>query len=310
MISAPSVTARSTARSALSAAKVAPRSKNESGVRLTIAITTSSPGANVRPPSRSAPAIPPPGLHPPSAVPPAAPDAIRSATDRPVRSVRGLRIMIGAGGGLARDRPACHDLPMGEVLLLLVVALTVAAVVFGVTVLVSGRDPGLAPAEPDGRAAPLPSSRPLHESDVAEVRFDTALRGYRMAQVDQAMRRAAYDIGYKSELIGVLEAEVLALREGRTADADALRHAREAAAGGPVTAAAAAPADAVSPAADTPALASTAEAGVAEAPAAAAVEDEASAADHRRPGDRRRPGRPGRGTRRPAGGRRFSPGAG
>ncbi|SCG44244.1 DivIVA domain-containing protein [Micromonospora inositola] len=165
---------------------------------------------------------------------------------------------------------------MGEVLLLLVVALTVAAVVFGVTVLVSGRDPGLAPAEPDGRAAPLPSSRPLHESDVAEVRFDTALRGYRMAQVDQAMRRAAYDIGYKSELIGVLEAEVLALREGRTADADALRHAREAAAGGPVTAAAAAPADAVSPAADTPALASTAEAGVAEAPAAAAVEDEAA----------------------------------
>ena len=48
-----------------------------------------------------------------------------------------------------------------------------------------------------------------------------------MAQVDQAMRRAAYDIGYKSELIGVLEAEVAALREGRTEDADALRQARE-----------------------------------------------------------------------------------
>ncbi|WP_200215283.1 DivIVA domain-containing protein [Micromonospora coerulea] len=120
---------------------------------------------------------------------------------------------------------------MGEVLLLLVVALTVAAVVFGVTVLVSGRDPGLAPAEPDGRAVPLPGGRPLLEADVAEVRFDTALRGYRMAQVDQAMRRAAYDIGYKSELIGVLEAEVIALREGRTADADALRRAREEAAG-------------------------------------------------------------------------------
>ncbi|MFC4148570.1 DivIVA domain-containing protein [Micromonospora mangrovi] len=120
---------------------------------------------------------------------------------------------------------------MGEVLLLLVVALTVAAVVFGVTVLVSGRDPGLAPAEPDGRAVPLPGSRPLREADVAEVRFDTALRGYRMAQVDQAMRRAAYDIGYKSELIGVLEAEVAALREGRTAEADALRRAREESAG-------------------------------------------------------------------------------
>lgn len=126
---------------------------------------------------------------------------------------------------------------MGQVLLVVVVALTVAAVVFGVAVLVTGRDPGLAPAEPDGRAVPLPGARPLRESDVGEVRFDTALRGYRMAQVDQAMRRAAYDIGYKSELIGVLEAEVTALREGRVADADALRRARERAAGtdGPAT---------------------------------------------------------------------------
>lgn len=116
---------------------------------------------------------------------------------------------------------------MGQLLLLLVVALTVAAVVFGVTVLVTGRDPGLVPAEPDGRAVPLPGSRPLRESDVGDVRFDTALRGYRMAQVDQAMRRAAYDIGYKSELIAVLEAEINALREGRTADADVLHRARE-----------------------------------------------------------------------------------
>ncbi|MET7371152.1 DivIVA domain-containing protein [Micromonospora arida] len=116
---------------------------------------------------------------------------------------------------------------MGQLLLLLVVALTVAAVIFGVTVLVSGRDPGLAPAEPDSQAVALPGTRPLRESDVGAVRFDTGLRGYRMDQVDQAMRRAAYDIGYKSELIGVLESEVIALREGRTDDADVLRQARE-----------------------------------------------------------------------------------
>ena len=147
---------------------------------------------------------------------------------------------------------------MGEVLLLLVVALTVAAVVFGVTVLVSGRDPGLVPAEPDGRAVPLPGTRPLEEPDIAQVRFDTALRGYRMAQVDQAMRRAAYDIGYKSELIGVLEAEVAALREGRTADAEALRRAREEAAGTRPESTAAAPAEA---AGDTAATGSDASAG-------------------------------------------------
>ncbi|MFF0150193.1 DivIVA domain-containing protein [Micromonospora sp. NPDC005203] len=115
---------------------------------------------------------------------------------------------------------------MGQLLLLLVVALTVAAVIFGVTVLVSGRDPGLAPAEPDSQAVALPGTRPLRESDVGAVRFDTALRGYRMSQVDQVMRRAAYDIGYKSELIGVLEAEVTALRAGRIDDADVLRDAR------------------------------------------------------------------------------------
>ncbi|RKR88747.1 DivIVA domain-containing protein [Micromonospora pisi] len=118
---------------------------------------------------------------------------------------------------------------MGQFLLLLVVALTAAAVVFGVTVLLTGGDPGMVQAEPDGRAVPLPTSRPLAESDVSELRFDTALRGYRMSQVDQAFQRAAYDIGYKDELIGVLEAEVEALREGRNADADALRQARVAA---------------------------------------------------------------------------------
>jgi DivIVA domain-containing protein len=118
---------------------------------------------------------------------------------------------------------------MGQLLLFLVVALVVAAIVFGVTVMVGGGDPGLTPVEPDGRAVPLPSDRPLAEDDILATKFDTALRGYRMSQVDQALQRAAYDIGYKGELIGVLEAEVTALREGRVEDADTLRRAREAA---------------------------------------------------------------------------------
>ena len=118
---------------------------------------------------------------------------------------------------------------MGQLLLFIVVALVVATIVFGVTVLLSGGDSGLTPVEPDGRAVPLPSDRPLGEEDVSRTRFDTVWRGYRMAQVDQALQRAAYDIGYKGELIGVLEAEVAALREGRTEDAESLRKAREAA---------------------------------------------------------------------------------
>jgi DivIVA domain-containing protein len=118
---------------------------------------------------------------------------------------------------------------MGQLLLFIVVAVVVAAIVFGVTVMLSGSDSGLTPVEADGQAVPLPSDRPLGEEDISETKFDVAWRGYRMAQVDQALQRAAYDIGYKGELISVLEAEVIALREGRTADADVLRRAREAA---------------------------------------------------------------------------------
>ena len=102
---------------------------------------------------------------------------------------------------------------MGSLLLFVVVALVVAAIVFGVTVMFGGGDSGLTPVEPDGRAVPLPTDRPLGEEDVEHTKFDLAWRGYRMNQVDDALRRAAYDIGYKDELIGVLEAEVAALRE-------------------------------------------------------------------------------------------------
>lgn len=118
---------------------------------------------------------------------------------------------------------------MGQLLLFIVVALVVASILFGVTVMLSGNDSGLTPVEADGRSVTLPSDRPLGEEDVVRTKFDTALRGYRMNQVDSALQRAAYDIGYKGELIGVLEAEVVALREGRMADADVLRKAREAA---------------------------------------------------------------------------------
>jgi len=133
------------------------------------------------------------------------------------------------GAALDLSRRFCHDRGVTQFLLVVAVALTVGAVVFGITMLVTGEDQGLRPIEPDGRAVPLPGDRPLAEPDLAEVRFDTALRGYRMTQVDAALRRAAYDIGYKDELVKVLQAEVDALREGRLPDAEVLRRAREAA---------------------------------------------------------------------------------
>ncbi|GIH11281.1 hypothetical protein Rhe02_93480 [Rhizocola hellebori] len=112
--------------------------------------------------------------------------------------------------------------------LILVVALTIGGVVFGVMTLIGGGDPGLRPVDADSRARLLPGDRPLMEGDVSKTRFDLIWRGYRMDQVDQTLRRLAYDIGYKSELIQVLEAEIIALREGRLEDADTLADARAA----------------------------------------------------------------------------------
>ena len=110
---------------------------------------------------------------------------------------------------------ACHDLSMALLVLVSIVMLVVVALAFGVFALLAGDDPGLGPADAD-HALPLPGSRPLAEKDVSTLRFDSAMRGYRMDQVDRAIRRTAYDIGYKDEMIAVLEAEVTALREGRT----------------------------------------------------------------------------------------------
>src|SRR2546430_16018529 len=90
---------------------------------------------------------------------------------------------------------------MGQLLILIAVALVAAALAWGVAVLLLGRDQGLEPAEPDGRAIPLPSARPLTESDLGLLRFDTAARGYRMAQVDQALRRAPYALGDQEGVI-------------------------------------------------------------------------------------------------------------
>src|SRR5262245_26688964 len=104
---------------------------------------------------------------------------------------------------------------MATVLLVAVVVLVLAGLAFGVMWLLTGDDPGLVETEPDGRALPLPNHRSLTELDLRTVRFDVGLRGYRMDQVDRALRRTAYDIGYKDEMIAVLDAEVTALREGR-----------------------------------------------------------------------------------------------
>jgi DivIVA domain-containing protein len=162
---------------------------------------------------------------------------------------------------------------MATLFLVLVVVLVLAALVFGVISMLSGDDPGLSPVEPDGRARPLPNNRSLSELDLKEVRFDLGLRGYRMSQVDRVLRRTAYDLGYKDEMIAVLEAEVMALRDGRTEDAELLRKARESAANPAIAATSDAMSDAMSEdGPDDPAAPADDPAEAVDAPAEAAEE--------------------------------------
>jgi hypothetical protein len=55
---------------------------------------------------------------------------------------------------------------MGTFFLLLIAAVVVGAIVFGVAVLITGDDPGIEGNEPDGRSIPLPGTRPLAEGAV------------------------------------------------------------------------------------------------------------------------------------------------
>ncbi|MBK8468751.1 MAG: DivIVA domain-containing protein [Candidatus Phosphoribacter sp.] len=70
------------------------------------------------------------------------------------------------------------------------VALAVAVVLVGLTVAaVLGRiDGGLGPATTSLAYVPLPLGQ-LEPEDVDDVRLDTALRGYRMDQVDEVLGR-------------------------------------------------------------------------------------------------------------------------
>ena len=64
-----------------------------------------------------------------------------------------------------------------------------------VVTVAAGRGEGLAPAETDAPVAMLPTDRPLRAQDLRDVRFSTAVRGYRAEEVDALLRRLADEIG-------------------------------------------------------------------------------------------------------------------
>ncbi|WP_367326155.1 DivIVA domain-containing protein [Streptomyces sp. HUAS ZL42] len=90
--------------------------------------------------------------------------------------------------------------------LFLVVAL--AVVVAAVTLAVVGGGEGTGPlpeAAPQRLQDPLPPDRPVNRADIDQLRFPLAVRGYRMAEVDDALGRLAAELAERDARIADLE---------------------------------------------------------------------------------------------------------
>lgn len=90
--------------------------------------------------------------------------------------------------------------------LFLVIAL--AVVVAAVTLAVVGGGEGTGPlpeAAPQRLHDPLPADRQVERSDVDRLRFPLAARGYRMADVDDALNRLGAELAERDARIADLE---------------------------------------------------------------------------------------------------------
>lgn len=82
---------------------------------------------------------------------------------------------------------------MGTALTYLIVVAAVAAALFGIATVVFGRGEELAPLAPGATPTRLPASE-MDGTDVRELRFPQAVRGYRMAEVDWVLDRLADEL--------------------------------------------------------------------------------------------------------------------
>jgi DivIVA domain-containing protein len=82
---------------------------------------------------------------------------------------------------------------VGTALIYLMIVAAVAAVFFGLAAVVFGRGEELAPLPPGATPTRLPAGE-LDGEDVRELRFQQALRGYRMDEVDWVLDRLADEL--------------------------------------------------------------------------------------------------------------------
>lgn len=92
--------------------------------------------------------------------------------------------------------------------MIVVEVLLVAAVLFAVAAVAAGRGDVLADEPRDAADGGLPAERPLSAEDLDHVRFPMVLRGYRMAEVDEALDRLAEELADRDARIAELEATI------------------------------------------------------------------------------------------------------
>jgi DivIVA domain-containing protein len=73
-------------------------------------------------------------------------------------------------------------------------AIVLVALLGAVAVVAAGRGGEMAPTYDDRPDARIPADRPLSAEDLREVRLGTALRGYRMSEVDALLDRLATEL--------------------------------------------------------------------------------------------------------------------
>ncbi len=73
-------------------------------------------------------------------------------------------------------------------------AVLVVAVMAGIAVVASGRGGSMAETFDDRPDSRVPADGPLTASDLRAVRFSTAVRGYRMSEVDALLDRLAAEL--------------------------------------------------------------------------------------------------------------------
>ena len=105
---------------------------------------------------------------------------------------------------------------MGSALIYVVVVALVAAVIYLGAALLFGRGEELAPMGPGATPTRLPA-RDLDGDDVRELRFQQALRGYRMSEVDWAIGRLADEVDDLRARLAQAEARTAGTTPGPTA---------------------------------------------------------------------------------------------